>query len=116
MKRKITDSSQIKSAQPVTKLAPSAYSGLSLYVGDIIRNYALAIMRAQDVNAKISAQGKDFKDLLEKQKLDSLIERIVPNYVKKLEDSGFPEREISEETHKKIISSLLRKAISDKKD
>ena len=116
MKRKITDSSQIKSTQPVTKLAPQIYGGLATYVREFTRDYALAIMRAQDVNARISAQGKDFKDLLEKQELDSVVDRIVPRYLKVLEDLGFPDVEISEESHKKIISRLLRRAISARKD
>jgi len=115
VKRKITDSSQIKSTQPVTKLAPHIYEGLARYVRGFTKDYALAIMRAQDVNARISAQGKDFKDLLEKQSLDSVVERIVPSYLKELEDLGFPDVEISEETHKKIISRLMRRAVSARK-
>jgi hypothetical protein len=116
VKRKITDSSQIKSTQPVTKLAPDIYGGLATYVGDFTRDYILAIMRAQDVNARISAQGKDFKDLLEKQELDRVVERIVPSYLKELEDLGFPDVEISGESHKKILSRLLKRAVPARKD
>jgi len=115
VKRRIADSSQIKSAQPVTKLASNIYFGLTRYIRAFTKDYVLAIVRAQDVNAKISAQGKNFKDLLEKRELDNVIDRIVPDYMRELEDLGFPDAEVDEETHKGIISRLLSKAIPAKK-
>lgn len=107
MEAKVNKPSQIKTAEIETKFDGPTYHGLYSFIYSLTKNLALSIMRSEEMNTKVSAQGKKFRNSLERQKLEERVNKIVPIYIKRLEELGFPKKNIESETHEKEIKKLL---------
>jgi len=109
MEDKINNPSQIKSAKTETILSQFQSVGLNNYILEYSKDIILSILLAEGKVARLSKRGKDFMNNIEKERLEIRAKTLAPLYLKKLSELGFPEKEISMETHKKEIKELLDK-------
>ena len=108
MEDKISNSSQISSTESETILTEFEFEGLNNFVEGFIKNLIISILRAEDKPAKFAAQGKNFTTNVEKN-AERATKIISPDYVKRLQELGFPEKTLTPETHEKEIKKLLKK-------
>lgn len=106
---KINNPTQIKSAERETILSDFQSSGLTKFILDFSQDMILSILKAEGKPAKSSEQGKGFVDAIEKEKLEARAKLLAPIYLERLQEMGFPDKEIDIKTHQKEVKKLLKK-------
>jgi len=108
MEDKIINSSQIKSTKSETILTEFQFDSLDNFIYGFVKNLISSILNAEDKPAKLAEQGKDFTNEVG-GKAERATNVIAPQYIGRLQELKFLEKNIPLEVYKKEIKKLLKK-------